>query len=475
MTRGVFVLASLGLVGCGSGAVAAGASAQDGAAPSAIVSSIDEGGTSAVVPSSTLDAAASPPDATTPPPDASDGGASGSAIAHVVIVVMENHAFDTYFGRYCTADAGSAPSCNAGPGCCEAAPTTDPSDAGPTTLDDTENAAYDPNHTQACELGEMNDGGMDRYVTGSSCSDARNFALAPEGEAAVQPYRDYAAQYALADRYFQPIVGQSSSNDMYLAQATYAFTDNAYEPESDGHGCSLTRTTTEYTGKKTVADVLLASGSSFAFYAEGYAAMLGAEVCPLPPSDCSLHLPTTPCDYDPGDVPFEYYAQFEDNPLYMKDYSKLVSDLAAGTLPDVAFVKPLGYHNEHPGYGTTISAGVAVSTAVVNAVLGSSYGASTLVLITWDEGGGFFDHVTPPGASSVDSQAYGTRIPLLAIGPFAKVNYVSHVTMEHSSIVKFLEWNFTGHTGQLGARDAVVANIGDLLDPAKVGVVVPAD
>ena len=226
--------------------------------------------------------------------------------------------------------------------------------------------------------------------------------------------------------------------------------------------------------KRTIADVLIDAGFSFAFYAEGYTAMLQSLICPEPPSDCPLHLPTSPCVYDPGDVPFEYYAQFEDNAVYMKDYDQLASDLAAGTLPDVAFVKPVGYHNEHPGYGTTISDGVAFSTNVIDAILASPYGPETLVLLTWDEGGGFFDHITPPAASTVDSQPYGTRIPLLAIGPFAKTNHVSHVPMEHSSIVKFLEWNFTGQTGQLGVRDAVVPNIGDMLDPSQTGVTVPS-
>jgi phospholipase C len=393
-----------------------------------------------------------------------------SAIAHVVIIVQENHTFDAYFGTYCTAATGSSPTCNAGPACCEAAPATEPSGSSPKTLDDTENSSYDPNHTQSCELGEMNGGAMDKYVTGTSCSDARNFALAGD---AVKGYRDLAGQYALADRYFQPLVGQSSSNDMYLAVADYVFTDNAYEPDSNGHGCSLTRTTITYTGKTTIADVLIGAGHTFAFYAEGYAAMKSALLCPAPPSDCPAHIPTAPCDYDPGDVPFEYYAQLQDDPEYMKDYGDLSGAISAGTLPDVTFVKPLQYHNEHPGYGTTISAGVTFTTSLIQEILASPYGKDTLILLTWDEGGGLFDHVKPPGDSTVDGKPYGTRIPLLAIGPFAKTNYVSHVVMEHSSIVKFLEWNFTGKTGQLGARDAVVANLGDLLDSTKTGIPVP--
>jgi phospholipase C len=110
----------------------------------------------------------------------------------------------------------------------------------------------------------------------------------------------------------------------------------------------------------------------------------------------------------------------------------------------------------------------------VQRVARSRYRGDTLVLITYDEGGGYFDHVTPPPASTVDHQAYGTRIPLVATGAFVATGTVSHVVMEHSSLVKFVEWNFLGgKTGQLAGRDAVVANVGSLLDPAKTGTVVP--
>jgi phospholipase C len=75
----------------------------------------------------------------------------------------------------------------------------------------------------------------------------------------------------------------------------------------------------------------------------------------------------------------------------------------------------------------------------------------------------------------VDGQPYGPRVPLLAIGPFARKGTISHTTMEHSSIVKFIEWNWLGGTGQLGARDATVNNLGSMLDPSATGVTVPAN
>ena len=127
-----------------------------------------------------------------------DAGPRTTNIAHVVLIVQENHSFDSYFGAYCTAPAGSNPSCTQGPSCCEAAPAHDPSGSAPKTLDDAENAAYDPNHTQSCELAEMDDGKMDRFVTGATCSDARNFAVAPAS--VMKPYWDLATKYALADR-----------------------------------------------------------------------------------------------------------------------------------------------------------------------------------------------------------------------------------------------------------------------------------
>ena len=101
---------------------------------------------------------------------------------------------------------------------------------------------------------------------------------------------------------------------------------------------------------------------------------------------------------------------------------------------------------------------------VVDAVAKSDYARDTLVLVVYDEGGGFFDHVAPP--PSPDEHPYGTRVPAIAVGPLARKGTISHVQLEHSSIIKFVEWNWLSSTGQLGERDAVVANLGSLIDPA---------
>lgn len=400
--------------------------------------------------------------------------ATPSKIEHVVIVVQENHTFDGHFGTYCTAPAGSAPGCTTGPACCEAPPATEPSGSPPIVLDDDANGSYDPNHSQACELTEIDDGKMDRFVTGgdSKCSNPDNFAIS--APSVVNPYHDYASQYAIADRYFQSIAGQSSANDMYLAVAKFVFLDNEVKPDAVGKECNLTAKTARFDGM-TIADLLIAKQKTINFYAEGYgAAKVSPGQCPKAPDDCGLGLPLYPCSFDPGDVPFLYYKQLATSPDFMRDYTELAGDLAKGTLPNVAYVKAIGYRSEHPGYKTALSPGVAFVDTLVKSILASSYKDNTLVLVTWDEGGGYFDHVAPPATNPADGKPYGTRVPLLVLGRFARENYVSHVPLEHSSIVKFLEWNFLdGTTGQLGGRDSNVNNLGSLIDPTQTERPVP--
>lgn len=463
------------------------------------------------------------------------GTCQASKIEHVVLIVQENHTFESYFGQYCQAPAGSNPSCTGGRACCEGAPMvngfyTEPRGARALVLDDdpgndASNFKHDRDHAQACELQQIHGGAMDQFVTGASgastcfgvgpsCSDPLNWALADGSTpaATVSAYWGLAAGNALADRYFQPVAGGSASNDMYFAGARFRFVDNANMPDVavgtsssglcvDSGGCiGATRKTFD---AETIAGLLLDHGKTFAVYADGYAAAHDAAKAgqcadPGAATECPYHscsvigghpVACHGCIYDPSDIPFLYFRRFVDSPAgggfvpspYVKDLAALRQDLASQALPSFAFVKARAFHNEHPNV-STIGDGVAFVTATVDLILASSaYRDNTLILVTWDEGGGFFDHVSPPGSppASVDADdagqpvPYGTRVPLLAIGPFAKQGTVSHVVMEHSSIVKFLEYNFVGPVGQLGARDGWVSNLGSLLDPAKTGVPVP--
>lgn len=397
-----------------------------------------------------------------------------SSIQHLVVVVQENHTFDSYFATYCQAPAGSKPTCTDGPACCEAGPGSVPGASAPKVLTDQENLGYDPPHDRACEISEMNGGAMDAFVT-ASCGDARHFAYADAQTTSY--YRSLADQYALADRYFQPVAGASSANDMYLARAHWVFDDNAFEPAAVGAKCQggLTHSYDD----PTIGDLLVAAGVDWAFYAEGYAASSAADAkgeCPPIPADCPAQVKKYPCTYDPGDDPFAYYKAFSADPVHLRDLDDLHAAVAAGKLPAVTFVKAIGYKTEHPSSGT-VSAGEAFVKGIVDEVLGApAYAHDTLVLVTWDESGGFFDHVAPPPDSAVDHQPYGPRVPLLAVGDAARPGHVSHTVLEHSSIVKFIEWNWLDErTGQLATRDAAVNNLGSLLDPMKTKVPVPEE
>ena len=411
--------------------------------------------------------------------DSCAGPCPASKIRHLIVLIQENHTFDDHLGGWCKAAPGSNPSCTAGPSCCEGMPAADPAGIKPTVLTDAEHGAYDPPHDAACETAMMNGGKMDAYGTATvpneTCGNPQN--VAASDPSIIAPFWALASAGAVADRYFQPVVGQSYANDMFLARARYLFADDTVAPAGAvGVTCGIEATQETLTGT-TIGDLLTSAHVPWTFYAEGYAAMKAADGgCPPRPSDCPFLFPFDPCGFEPSDVPFEYFASTRDNPATMKDYTALQDALASGGLPAVSFVKALEYKTEHPGDKVTASAGIAFVTALAQQVSASRYAADTLLLVTYDEGGGYFDHVTPPPANPVDMQPYGTRVPLVASGPFAAAGTVSHVVLEHSSIVKFIEWNFLGGvTGQLQARDAVVANLGSLLDPAATGVPVPMD
>jgi len=82
---------------------------------------------------------------------------------------------------------------------------------------------------------------------------------------------------------------------------------------------------------------------------------------------------------------------------------------------------------------------------------------SIAIVVIWDEGGGFWDHVPPP---QIDSQGLGIRVPMLVISPYAKAGYVSHVRMDHVSVLKFIQWNWS--LGTLNAREDQSPDIRDM-------------
>ncbi len=116
---------------------------------------------------------------------------------------------------------------------------------------------------------------------------------------------------------------------------------------------------------------------------------------------------------------------------------RFYEDARTGTLPAVAWIVPSDDVSEHPP--SSVSAGHAYVTGLVNAVMASPEWSSTVVFLTWDDWGGFYDHVVPP---SVDVNGYGLRVPGIVISPYAKRGYVDHQTLSFDAYLKFIEDDF---------------------------------
>ena len=134
--------------------------------------------------------------------------------------------------------------------------------------------------------------------------------------------------------------------------------------------------------------------------------------------------------------------------------TQVLSDISNGQLPAVSWVIPTGQASDHAGFND--GSGPSWVASIVNAIGNSSYWAHTTIIITWDDWGGWYDHVAP---QIINSYEYGFRVPLIVVSPFAKPGYVSHVVHDFGSILKFIEKTF--NLPSLGYADATADDLSD--------------
>lgn len=150
--------------------------------------------------------------------------------------------------------------------------------------------------------------------------------------------------------------------------------------------------------------------------------------------------------------PFLYFANYADGTAakkeHLKDEDDFVAEAKSGHLPEVSFVKPLGIYNEHPGYADIVT-GEKHAVELINAVRNGPDWKDCAIIVTYDEHGGFWDHVAPP---KEDSWGPGTRVPTIIISPFAKKGFVDTMRNETVSILALIEhqWGLT----PLSSRDS---------------------
>ena len=198
---------------------------------------------------------------------------------------------------------------------------------------------------------------------------------------------------------------------------------------------------------KTIGDTLSAKGVSWVWYAGGWNAALADGQRPASVKRDVIYArgANSPI-FQPHHQPFNYHARFApgtaDRARHLKDDEDFLRDIAAGTLPAVSFYKPAGRDNQHPSY-TDVKSGDEHMADVLTKLRASPQWSDMLVVLTYDENGGYWDHVPPPsGPGWGDRFGPGTRIPAILIGPTVKRGFVDHTPYETGSILKFVTKRF---------------------------------
>jgi len=363
---------------------------------------------------------------TRPDPSKPEGIDLLPQIDHIVIYMQENHSYDSYFGML---DIGDGYTLDGG-----GKPTNANDDADGNPL-----VAFRAN--EGCQLGpgvgqswnstheQWNNGAMDGFVRNSGTN-----AMKYWDESQLPFYYDLARTFPLCDRWFASAPCQTYPNRRYLQAAT-----SVGLVATDPQGV-LARPDAP---NGTIWDRLNDHGISWADYA-----------------------------FDLPDVLLFPNVQAA-NKDKVKTIPQFLADAAAGKLPQVSIVSPgfERYTEENPH---DVQLGEAYSARIINAVLTSPAWQRTLLVFTYDEHGGYYDHVAPPAAVAPDSikpdidvppdapgafDLYGMRVPGFVVSPYAKADHVSSTVYDHTSVLKLIETKF--NLGALTYRDA---NANDLLD-----------
>ena len=197
----------------------------------------------------------------------------------------------------------------------------------------------------------------------------------------------------------------------------------------------------------TIGDTLSAKGISWAWFGGGYRrALADGMQPPNAPRKVIYHHGSDSLNFQPHHQPFNYYKRFEpgtpDREQHLRDGEDFVQAIENGTLPAVSFYKPTGIFNQHPGYADLVE-GDAHIDAVLTKLKASPQWKDMLVIVTYDENGGYWDHVPPPkGEGWGDRFGPGNRIPAILIGPHVKKGHIDSTTMDTGSIIQFITKRF---------------------------------
>jgi phospholipase C len=292
----------------------------------------------------------------------------------------------------------------------------------------------------------------------------------------VEPYFQLAERYTFADRMFQTNQGPSFSAHQFIISGTSAPTATSHSFAAD-----------------------LPTGIPNAFYDAGctsppeeYVYLINPEGRELQKIYPCMEHPTLTDELNHQSISWRYYTPSAgfiwtapnaiehmcgpNNPPpnatacvgpdwvnnVVLDETRIFTDIAGGQLAQVSWIIPNGYNSDHAAIST--GGGPSWITAIVNAIGNSQYWSDTAILITWDDWGGWYDHVPPfkvvdDGVSWGSGYVYGFRVPLIVVSPYARANHISHKIHDFGSILKFVEAVFD--LPSLGYADAYADDLSD--------------
>jgi phospholipase C len=389
-------------------------------------------------------------------------------VNHVVVIYLENHSFDNLYGQFTGANglSNATASNTTQVDATGAAYTTLPAIPGtpsfPTNLTNTyfnidqyvanDVITQDVLHRYYQEQIQIDGGKMDKYAAYNSNSAGLAMGYY---KTSLLPMLPMAQKYVLCDNFFHSAFGGSFLNHIWLIAAASPVFQNAPSSivatvDASGNVVKDGQVTpegyvvnTSYTVNTphpstaaantlvpnqtipTIGDRLSDKSVSWAWYSGGWNNALAGN----PDPTFQFH-----------HQPFAYFANYADGKQaktdHLKDETEFIAAAKAGSLPSVSFVKPLGIDNEHPGY-SDVANGENHAVELINDVLNGPNGKDAVIIVTYDENGGFWDHVAPP---VIDKKwGPGTRVPAIIISPFSKKGYVDHTQYETVSILSFIE------------------------------------
>jgi phospholipase C len=383
-------------------------------------------------------------------------------IKHVVVIMQENRSFDQYFGTFPGADGIPGVAGNPGKMPCVPDPLgkhcsrpfhdrNDKNFGGPHGQ---VNAAADMDCSNlATRSGCKMDGFVAQAERGKTCSTLAPGCSPCKGNkqgcldamgyhtgADIPNYWTYAHDFVLQDRMFEPNRSWSLPQHLFLISewaavcgSTVSSCANNSSLSANQYLSAANNGTLAYRWTD-ITYLLHHYGVSWSYYV-----FKGTEpdceqdtqmTCSTKPQSAK-----TPGIWNP--LPSFTDVASDSQRSNVKSLSAFFTAAKAGTLPAVSWVVPNGTVSEHPT--ALVSAGQTYVTGLINTIMQSSEWNSTAIFLSWDDWGGFYDHVVPP---AVDQNGYGLRVPAMVISPYARQGYIDHQTLSHDAYNKFIEDDF---------------------------------